>query len=111
MLVHRASTDYMVRMNRQAALDTLKAHEAELRRMGVVSLSLFGSVARGESRPDSDVDVAATFDPGARVGLFGFAALSTRLHDLLGGKVDLISEPARRERLQAEIERDRLRVF
>jgi predicted nucleotidyltransferase len=44
-------------MDRDAAIAKLKAHEAELKRLGVQSLYLFGSTARGEARDDSDVDL------------------------------------------------------
>ena len=56
-------------MDKQTAIARLKAHEAELRAMGVVSLSLFGSTARGDARSDSDVDVAVTIDDAARMEL------------------------------------------
>lgn len=98
-------------MDRSTAISRLKAHEAELRSMGVVSLSLFGSVARGEERADSDVDVAAAFDRSRQIDLFDFAAISAQLNDWLKVSVDLVSEPARKVRLQAEIDRDRVRVF
>jgi uncharacterized protein len=44
-------------MDRETAISLLKAHEAELRRLGVQHLYLFGSTARGEARSDSDVDL------------------------------------------------------
>ena len=98
-------------MDKQTAIARLKAHEAELRAMGVVSLSLFGSTARGDARSDSDVDVAVTIDDAARMDLFRFAAMSSWLGDWLDVRVDLVSEPARKVRFQAEIDRDRVRVF
>ena len=79
--------------------------------MGVKRLSLFGSVARGEAAPDSDVDVAAEFDPAAEVGMIKYGAVAERLRSLLRGPVDLVGEPARTARMQAEIDRDRLRVY
>ena len=66
-------------MDRNAAIARLRAHEAELRAMGVSGLSLFGSVARGEAGPDSDVDLAARFDPAAEVGMFKYGAILERL--------------------------------
>lgn len=98
-------------MDRATALSRLKAHEVELRRMGVLSLSLFGSTARGEASAASDVDIAATFADDAHVGMFAFASIAARLNDLLGVPVDLVGEPARRTAVQAEIDRDRVRVF
>ena len=58
---------------------TLRAHEAELRAAGIMRLSLFGSVARDNASPDSDVDLAVVLDPGAHVGLFKLMALEERI--------------------------------
>jgi predicted nucleotidyltransferase len=49
-------------MNCEQVLATLRAHEPTLKAAGVVHLSLFGSTARGDRRPDSDVDLLAAFD-------------------------------------------------
>ncbi len=54
---------------------------------GVRSLTLFGSVARGEARPDSDVDLLVEFD--RPTGYFGLVALQLFLQELLGREVDL----------------------
>jgi hypothetical protein len=57
----------MARANtREEIVSTLRAHQTDLRRVGIVSLSLFGSVARGDARPDSDVDVAIRIIPQRR---------------------------------------------
>lgn len=98
-------------MDRQTVIDRLTAHEAELRAMGVTSLSLFGSVARDEAGPDSDVDVALTIDPERRIGLFRYVAIGERLEDILGAKVDTVSEPVSKSRLRQRIDRDRAHVF
>ena len=98
-------------MDRDTALSRLKAHEAELRAMGVAGLSLFGSVARGEEGPDSDVDLAARFDPAAEVGMVKYGLIIERLRTLLHARVDLVGEPARTSRMQSQIDRDRAPVF
>ena len=90
---------------------TLRAHEAELRQAGLRSLSLFGSIARGETETDSDVDLAAEFDPAARMDLLQLVALERRITALLGSPVDLLPEPVEKRRLQDQINRDRLRAF
>jgi predicted nucleotidyltransferase len=96
-------------MDRDAVLERLRAHEAELKAMGVARLSLFGSVARGEAGPESDVDLAAEFD--RPFGIFQFAAVEGRLRDLMGRPVDLVGEPARKPRVRQAIDRDRVRAF
>lgn len=79
--------------------------------MGVTRLSLFGSVARGEAGLGSDVDLAAELDHERRIGLFHYAEIAERLEEMLQSKVDLLTEPARKPRMQAEIDRDRVHVF
>jgi predicted nucleotidyltransferase len=89
----------------------LKAHEAELRAAGICHLSLFGSVARGEAGPDSDIDLAVGLDRDKHITLFGLVALERRLGEILGRKVDLLPEPVEKKRLQVRIDRDRRRAF
>jgi predicted nucleotidyltransferase len=98
-------------MDRDAVLERLRAHQAELKAMGVARLSLFGSVARGEAGAESDVDLAAEFDPAAQVGMFRYGAIAGRLTELLGREVDLLGLPARNARIGAQIERDQVHVF
>lgn len=60
----------------------------------VKELSLFGSAARGELRPDSDYDLLVDFLPDARPGLVGLSAMTRELSALLGRRVDLAVKPA-----------------
>ena len=92
-------------------ISVLRAHEAELRRAGIRHLSLFGSVARGDADASSDVDLAAEFDPAARIDLIRLTALEHRLGEIVGRRVDLLPEPAEKPRLRSNIERDRQRAF
>jgi predicted nucleotidyltransferase len=62
------------------------------RRYQVRELSLFGSAARGEMRPESDIDLLVEFLPGADVSLLEHAGLMLDLERLLGRKVDLVSK-------------------
>jgi uncharacterized protein len=62
------------------------------RRYGVKELSLFGSAARGETRPESDIDVMVEFEPGMRVGLIKFESLVEELESLTGRRVDLVTK-------------------
>ncbi|WP_033924919.1 nucleotidyltransferase family protein [Sphingomonas sp. 35-24ZXX] len=98
-------------MDKATAIARLKAHEAELRMLGVARLSLFGSTARGEERAESDIDLAARFAPEAKVGIFQYARIADRLEQILTTKVDLVAEPARKARMQVAIDRDRVDVF
>src|SRR6202047_2425376 len=95
----------------ERVIATFGAHEEELRRAGLRSLSLFGSVARGETEMDSDIDLAAEFDPAARMDLLRLSAVERRIAELLGSPVDLLPEPVEKRRLQDQINRDRRRAF
>lgn len=102
-------------MNRDEALAILRAHEAELRAAGVESLSLFGSVARGDATADSDVDVVVRLTPEASEGGFAYFGrleeLSERLREILGSRVDVIAEPIGKDRLRHAIEREATLAF
>ena len=90
---------------------TLRAHETDLRAAGIQSLALFGSVARGDADPSSDVDLVVTFDPVTRIDLILVVGLERELGEILGRKVDLLLVPVEKARLRANIERDRKHVF
>ncbi len=96
-------------MERQHALDVLKASKTELeRRFGVTRLGLFGSLARGVDRSDSDVDVLVAFDgPATSDRYFGVQFL---LEDRLGRPVDLVTERSLRPDLRPYVERDAITV-
>ena len=99
------------RMDRQTVIDRLKRNQANLKALGLARLSLFGSTARGQASATSDIDLAVTLDKDAKIDLFRFAAITEQLTRLLGTQVDLIVEPARNPRMQAQIDQDRLRVY
>jgi uncharacterized protein len=62
------------------------------RRYHVRELSIFGSAARGEMRPDSDVDLLVEFMPEAKVDLFDYSGFILDLTHLIGRKADLVSK-------------------
>jgi predicted nucleotidyltransferase len=83
----------------------LAAHRRELREMGVVSLAVFGSVARNESTPQSDIDLLVEFDRD--VGLFHLFEIQHRLEEIIGvPQIDLIQKgaihPALRQKILSE---------
>jgi len=94
-----------------AVISALPAHAEELRRAGIRHLGLFGSLARGELGPASDVDLVAELDPEARIGVFRLVGLERRLAQIVGHSVDLLPEPIERPRLRANVERDRRVAF
>jgi hypothetical protein len=95
-------------MNRETAMTTLRAHLDDIRAFGVLSLSLFGSVARDEARPGSDVDVLVQFESPASFDQY--MGLKLFLEDLLGTRVDLVTPGGLRPRLRPSIEAGAIRV-
>ncbi len=96
-------------MKRDEVLAILAAHRAQLQELGVKSLELFGSVARDEARPDSDVDFLVEFDqPG---GLFQLLRVQYYLEDILGCSVDLGTQDTLREHLREPVLKDVIRAF
>jgi uncharacterized protein len=100
-----------VPMDRQTALDRLRREKPALQAMGLKGVSLFGSTARGNAADGSDLDLAVTLDEAQGIDLFRFAAMTENVSRLLGLPVDLVVEPARNLRIQAEIDRDRVRAY
>ena len=88
-------------MTRETVLARLHAHEEEIRGFGVRRLDLFGSFARNEAGPTSDVDVLVEFD--RPVGLFTVARLQGWLERLLGRKVDVATAGALRPDMRARV--------
>ena len=83
-------------MDRQEIIARLRKNEAALRDRGVRHAALFGSCARGEERPDSDVDIMVEIDPAARIGVYEYVAIK----DYLAGLFDIRVDVVRRDRLK-----------
>ena len=90
---------------------TLLAHGDELRRLGVVHLALFGSMAHRSTRPDSDVDILIDVSPERPFSLFALGEVRSRLVDLLGRDVDLVVRDDLRPELRDDIAADLIPVF
>ena len=81
----------------------LRQHEPELKkRFGVATIGIFGSYARGEERPESDVDVIVTFRKGEKT-FDNYMDCKFYLEDLFGRKVDLVMKGAIKKRLKPYI--------
>ncbi len=94
-------------MRRDEALRILREHRARLEGMGIRSVALFGSVARDEAGPESDVDVLVEFD---ELTFSGYMDAKFYLEDLFGRKVDLVTAEGLRPRARPYVERDLIRV-
>jgi predicted nucleotidyltransferase len=98
-------------MEKGLVLEMLRLHEPELRAAGILHLRLFGSVARGESSVQSDIDLMADFDRSKRRTLVTMARLENRLSDILGAKVDLAHVGSMREAVRARAVREAVNAF
>jgi predicted nucleotidyltransferase len=86
-------------MNNQEIIAKLRENETALRSRGISHAAVFGSRARGDNRPDSDIDIMVEFDPVARVTVFNYAGLKEYIASLFDAPVDVVS----REGLKAYI--------
>jgi predicted nucleotidyltransferase len=96
-------------MKRDQALAILANHREELKALGVKSLDLFGSVARDEARPDSDIDFLVDFSIEA--SLFDLFRVQHYLEDILGCPIDLGTKDALREHLREPVLKEVIRAF
>jgi uncharacterized protein len=97
-------------VTRDEAIARLKASEAELKRAGVKRLYLFGSTARDQARPDSDVDLFFDYERGT-FGLFELMGVKELAANLLGAKADIMTRDSLHRVLRARIEATALQVF
>jgi len=97
-------------MKPDEAIAKLRQHETDLRKMGVKSLYLFGSTARGEARSDSDVDLFFDYDPD-RVGLRELFRIKDSAAEFLGCKADVMTRDSINPFIQPYAEEDAIRVF
>jgi predicted nucleotidyltransferase len=97
-------------MERSAAIAILKAHEAELKQLGVEHLYLFGSTSRDEARADSDVDLF--FDhPKGSLGLYELMDVKETAARILGCKTDIMTRRSLHPVLRQKIENAAQQVF
>jgi predicted nucleotidyltransferase len=78
-------------MNSHDALETLRKSEHALRARGVRRAALFGSVARGDNQPDSDIDIMVEIDPEAHITVFDYVGLKEYIASLFDAPVDVVN--------------------
>ncbi len=96
-------------IDRDEIVERVTAHRTELKEFHVRSLALFGSMARGEGRIDSDVDFLVEFD--RPIDLFAFCDVEDFLSEMLGQKVDLVLHDSVKPLLSERIQSEAVRVF
>lgn len=95
----------------EESLRILQSHRAELRQRGVQHAAIFGSVARGEARDDSDVDILIDLDPARSMGLFEYASLKCYVNELFQEAVDVVNRKTLKPLLRDAILREAVHAF
>ena len=95
-------------MKRETVIELLIEHRKDLTQLSVKSLALFGSVARGENRPGSDVDFLVEFEGLATFDKY--LDLKFFLEELLKCRVDLVTRKALKSRLRPYVEKEAVYV-
>jgi predicted nucleotidyltransferase len=90
---------------------TLRRQEGALRARGVAHAAVFGSLARGDNHPDSDIDVLVEFEPGAEGTIYDYIRFKEYVAGLFQGPVDVIDRAALKPHLQAPSARDAVYAF
>ena len=98
-------------MDRQEVLDRLRANAPALRARGVAHAALFGSLARGEHRPDSDIDIMVEIAPEAPVGVFEYVGIVRFIAELFAAPVDVVERASLKRHVRPNAERDALYAF
>ncbi len=100
----------MIVMKRDEAISRLTQHQADLNRLGVEHLYMFGSTARGEAKEDSDIDLFFDYEKG-RLGLFELMDVKEYAASILGGKTDIMTRDSLHKTLRQQFEETAIRVF
>jgi uncharacterized protein len=98
-------------MNGQEIIARLRENERALRARGVSHAALFGSRARGEDRPDSDIDIMIEVDPSALIGVYEYVALKDFIAGLFDGSVDVVSREGLKPYVRPAVTTDAIYAF
>ena len=98
-------------MTKTEALAVLRDHADELRRRGVSRAALFGSVARGDASPGSDLDILVELDPTARLDLFDYVGIVRFIEGLFPVQVDVADREGLKPHMRSAAERDAVYAF
>ena len=98
-------------MDKDAVIATLRAHRADLERMGVIHAALFGSVARGEAGPDSDIDIAVEMDDEVVRTVYDYVGVRMGIADFFDHPVDVVNRASLKPAVRENVARDLIYAF
>ena len=98
-------------MNTPEIIARLQENEPVLRARGVRHVALFGSRARRDNRPDSDIDILVEIAPEAPVGLFEYVAITQYLADLFPVRVEVADRSTLKPLVRPSAEREAVYAF
>ena len=98
-------------MNKQDVIDTLVGHKDELRARGVRHAALFGSIARDEAGPESDIDIMVELDPEAKIDVFQYAGIKIYIEGLFRTPVDVVDREALKPSVRVPATSDAIYAF
>src|SRR6516162_5592909 len=97
-------------MKREEAIARLRQHEADLKRLGVEHLYLFGSTALDEAKDSSDIDLFFDYEKG-KFGLFELMDVKAYAARIVGCETDIMTRDSLHKKLRQIIETSALQVF
>ena len=98
-------------MNKQDILDRLRENERALRVRGVVHAALFGSRARGDNGPDSDIDIMIDIELEAVQDIYTYVGLKDFIASLFEGPVDVVNREGLKPYVRPAATADAVRAF
>ncbi|NBC34395.1 MAG: nucleotidyltransferase [Alphaproteobacteria bacterium] len=98
-------------IDRDEVIATLQAHRAELEQRGVRHAAVFGSVARGNAGPASDIDILIDLDPSTPIDMYAYCGLKHLIADYFPVSVDVIDRAALKKELRGKAESDAYYAF
>jgi predicted nucleotidyltransferase len=98
-------------MKADEVIATLRANEAALRARGVAHAALFGSRARGDAHPGSDIDIMIELEPGTAEDIYSYVGLKRFVAGLFSAPVDVVDRSALKAHLRPPVESQALYAF
>jgi len=98
-------------MDKDAVIATLRANRAALERLGVIHAALFGSVARGEAGPESDIDIAVDMDHEVVRTVYDYVGVRDEIADFFDDPVDVVNRATLKPGVRENVARDLIYAF